>query len=1300
MAVTTSIPPYADLELQLLPPTAGACPITLRFALPGSDTAPDLLRDRLPLVAFDLAALRRLALDADAYGRALGAMLFADPDLLGAWREARGMALVQGGGLRLRLRLPPAAPTLHALHWETLWVPGEPGCLAQSDHLLFSRYLESTDRTPVTPRSLQGLTTLVVAANPHDLAQKNLAPVDVVGEIARARVALEPSIPVTTLAPGEHATLDTLERHLRGGAAILYLACHGQLVDGQPYLVLEDETGAARRVAGQELALRLTQLHVRPQLIVLAACASAGSAAPDTTVSDSAASDVALTAAGPLLVAAGIPAVVAMHGRVSMATVARCLPAFFADLAQHGVLDLALAAARRRVQDRPDWWAPVLYMRLRSGRLFAADKEETAPPFRVPFRVPFLRNPFFVGREQDLANLHAALTSGSPVGIRSALPAAGAGLTGMGGIGKTQLAVEYCYRFRDAYPGGVFWLNAAGADWRGEFADLGRILGPGPGRRARHPPHPRRRRLSQRPPGLPPGARQRGRSRSAPQPRHRRPCPRQPPLPHPAHHPLARAGRRAARRGDRAARGAGAPVAAARPHPPTAAGPRPSRTRRGPAHLRHPGLSCRLRWKLPAPTSPAARSWRRPPTAASSSPAAPCASSTTPAAVCAPSTSAPATRPPSPPPSAASGTPSKTPLPICSCGWPASSPKPPLSPSPSWASWPACPPRTTSSSAPRSTRPWPSWTVSRSIERLAGDTLRLHPLVREFAQQQTPAPDTPDFRRTCALNLLGAYQDVAELARQCAQRGVDALEADLNTALSLLPVAAAEDLYRPLLRQLLRMLQHESHVLRGWNPAQQPAFFLQQWRKRALVGRDPRHAQAAAAALARLSVPHLELLWTTAGESAALERTLSGHTDLVNAVAVTADGQRAVSASADKTLKVWDLASGAVLHTLCGHTDPVTAVAVTADGQRAVSASDDYTLKVWDLASGAELHTLSGHTRSVNAVAVTADGQRAVSASHDHTLKVWDLASGAELHTLSGHTGWVNAVAVTADGQRAVSASDDHTLKVWDLASGAELHTLSGHTDSVSAVAVTADGQRAVSASWDNTLKVWDLASGAELHTLSGHTGWVSAVAVTADGQRAVSASRDSTLKVWDLASGAELHTLSGHTDWVNAVAVTADGQRAVSASVDNTLKVWDLVRGAELHTLSGHTDWVSAVAVTADGQRAVSASGDHTLKVWDLASGAELHTLSGHTDSVSAVAVTADGQRAVSASCDDTLKVWDLASGAELHTLSGHTRWVSAVAVTADGQRAVSASGTTRSRCGTWRAGRSCTPSAGTRTR
>src|SRR5215469_3154389 len=205
-----------------------------------------------------------------------------------------------------------------------------------------------------------------------------------------------------------------------------------------------------------------------------------------------------------------------------------------------------------------------------------------------------------------------------------------------------------------------------------------------------------------------------------------------------------------------------------------------------------------------------------------------------------------------------------------------------------------------------------------------------------------------------------------------------------------------------------------------------------------------------------------------------LIRTLTGHTSDVSAVAVTPDGQRAVSASYDKTLKVWDLGSGRELHTLTGHADRVVAVAVTRDGQRAVSASDDGTLKVWDLGNGRELHMFTGHASYVSAVAVTPDGQRVVSASWDHTLNVWDLGSRRELHTLTGHTYEVRAVAVTPDGRRAVSASDDWTLKVWDLGSGHELGTLTGHTNYVLAVAVTPDGQRAVSTS-DQTLKVWNL---------------------------------------------------------------------------------------------------------------------------------------------------------------------------------------------------------------------------------
>jgi WD40 repeat protein len=135
---------------------------------------------------------------------------------------------------------------------------------------------------------------------------------------------------------------------------------------------------------------------------------------------------------------------------------------------------------------------------------------------------------------------------------------------------------------------------------------------------------------------------------------------------------------------------------------------------------------------------------------------------------------------------------------------------------------------------------------------------------------------------------------------------------------------------------------------------------------------------------------------------------------------------------------------GSLLRTLAGHTSSVTAVAVYAVGRRAISASWDKTLKIWDLETGQVLRTLEGHTDAVEAVAVYADKRRAISASRDSTLKIWDMESGKELRTIEGHADHVGAVAIFADGRRVTIASPYETLNIWDLESETVLATFSG----------------------------------------------------------------------------------------------------------------------------------------------------------------------------------------------------------------------------------------------------------------
>jgi WD40 repeat protein len=448
-----------------------------------------------------------------------------------------------------------------------------------------------------------------------------------------------------------------------------------------------------------------------------------------------------------------------------------------------------------------------------------------------------------------------------------------------------------------------------------------------------------------------------------------------------------------------------------------------------------------------------------------------------------------------------------------------------------------------------------------------------------------------------------------------------------------------------------------------------------------------------------------------------LIRTFEGHSDIVRAVVVTPDGRRALSASDDGTLRLWDLRSGLTIRTLEGHTISVLGVAVTPDGRRAVSGSADRTLRLWDLESGLTVRTLEGHTDIVWAVAVTPDGLHGVSASYDGTLRLWDLERGLTIQTLEGHAGGVRAVAVSPDGRRAISASADRALRLWDLGSGLTIRTLKGHTASISSVAITLDGRRAVSASGDRTLRLWDLETGKTLRTLDGHSHGVCAVAVTPDGHRAVSASDDGTLRLWDLETCQTLHLLDAHSDGVCAVAVTPDGHRALSASEDQTLRLWDLESELSIHKLEDRKRSGSAVGVTSDGRRAVTASGNRSLRLWDLErgetvrtlesrtsgiralaitpdghqvilasrdltirilnleTGQTVRTLKGHTSNVRSLAVTPDGRRVVSASEDRTLRVWDLKTGLTIRPLEGHTRSVSAVAITPDGRRAISAS-------------------------
>ena len=120
----------------------------------------------------------------------------------------------------------------------------------------------------------------------------------------------------------------------------------------------------------------------------------------------------------------------------------------------------------------------------------------------------------------------------------------------------------------------------------------------------------------------------------------------------------------------------------------------------------------------------------------------------------------------------------------------------------------------------------------------------------------------------------------------------------------------------------------------------------------------------------------------------------------------------------------------------------VNAVAFFPDGARLLSGGNDKTLKLWDLASGQSTRTFKGHAGPVGSVALSRDGARVLSGSWDKTVKLWDTANGQLIRTFEGHSGWINAVAFSPDGVRMLSASSDNTVRIWSTPTGQQLVSL------------------------------------------------------------------------------------------------------------------------------------------------------------------------------------------------------------------------------------------------------------------
>ncbi|PZV15859.1 MAG: hypothetical protein DCF21_11170 [Leptolyngbya sp.] len=301
---------------------------------------------------------------------------------------------------------------------------------------------------------------------------------------------------------------------------------------------------------------------------------------------------------------------------------------------------------------------------------------------------------------------------------------------------------------------------------------------------------------------------------------------------------------------------------------------------------------------------------------------------------------------------------------------------------------------------------------------------------------------------------------------------------------------------------------------------------------------------------------------------------------------------------------------------LTGHSGDIYDLLLLRDGKTLVSASADGTVRIWDLEAGAVRHTLT-HSNVVQAIATTTDQTTLISTGDDRTIRFWSLPDGRPLGQIdNAHGTTIRALEVNRNGRILVSADSEGTIKLWPLTDDNGGLNLGEMTVAGSAQTLEADGtvndllftrDNSVLISGGKSLQLWDLASleeaaaGAAIipTTLEGHTSFVNRMDITDDDKTLISASADQNVLLWDMATRTQSAVLKGHQSYVNTLRL--EGPRLWSADADKTILVWDLHQQAPIQKITGFETDIWRFTVRPNGEIVTIGGVQPYIRLWRL---------------------------------------------------------------------------------------------------
>ncbi|MEM1008472.1 MAG: WD40 repeat domain-containing protein, partial [Myxococcota bacterium] len=432
-----------------------------------------------------------------------------------------------------------------------------------------------------------------------------------------------------------------------------------------------------------------------------------------------------------------------------------------------------------------------------------------------------------------------------------------------------------------------------------------------------------------------------------------------------------------------------------------------------------------------------------------------------------------------------------------------------------------------------------------------------------------------------------------------------------------------------------------------------------------------------------------KLLFVGTESSSILAMNLEGqiqyelkHRSHVYALHISPDGKSLLSASQDRTAKLWSLETQKEVYTF-GHGETVVDAIFNNNGRQILTGSTDNTAKLWDAQTGKQIRTFAGDKDDVRGVGFGSNGTVWTLTSKG-VLRIWNTSDGTEAQKIEKLGDIIDAQAVdagtilyTTEFERVVAylpqaqrpkyrlslhlergkqgllltnpqrvASVDQNAKkvrVWSTEDGRE-SLLEGHTDQVMAMAAFPKKGLLFTVGRDRTLRIWNKA-GQSQAVIRGLPTIASAIVAAPDEKSIFVGLWNGDILQYNPDTGKVQKTFSGHTGRVNDLSIQADGKRLVSASDDLQARIWDVASARSLHTLQ-HTNLVFTAAFAPKGDQIATGTWDKEINLWNANTGTRLKQLEGSDNSVRDIAWDPKGQRLVSIGYDRKVRLWSVPEG------------------------------------------------------